>query len=674
MKKKYSVKILSFLLSCAVLCSSAGFLAAAGAKGGVQDDTLSPISSKSDAETGTALQKNETVYVFTQPDGSVKNIIVSDWIKNALQRASVQDETELENIFNVKGDESYTENGSSKEWDAQGHDLYYQGTIRKELPVNLTIRYQLDGRDISYQELAGKSGSVTIRFSYENCRYQMVTINGTEEKIYVPFAVLTGFVLDNAVFRNVCISNGKIINDGDHTVVAGIAFPGLSESLGLDPSKLEIPAYIELTADVANFSFGTAYTLATNEIFNKIDLSGAADSAGELKESLSGLTDAISRLLDGSSAVYDGLSALLEKSGDLTAGIDRLAGGGKSLSSGAADLQAGAAALAGGLHALNANRDTLDNAAKQIFESLLAAADTQIAAAGLQAERLTIGNYSKVLDGLIASLDETAVRKTARDTALKQVETAVRAQESTVRTQVEAAVRKTVLEQILQTSGMSMTAEQYESAVVSQQIPADVQAKIAGALAAQLQTDAIQLLIRQNTEEQIQMLIAQNMQSRDVAAKVEEAVNAAKKGAASLAALKTQLQSYHEFYNGLLTYTGGVSDAATGADRLLEGLETLSGGANALYEGIGELQNGAAALIDGIAQLKDGALQLSDGLREFDEQGVQKLADAAEGGLKGLFERLRAISDVSRAYRTFAGISEEMEGSVKFIYKTDAVK
>lgn len=79
------------------------------------------------------------------------------------------------------------------------------------------------------------------------------------------------------------------------------------------------------------------------------------------------------------------------------------------------------------------------------------------------------------------------------------------------------------------------------------------------------------------------------------------------------------------------------------------------------------------ALIEGITQLRDGAMQLSDGLKEFNEEGVQKLVDAVDGNLGGLGDRLQAVIDVSRNYKTFSGISDDMEGSVKFVYRTEAI-
>ena len=86
------------------------------------------------------------------------------------------------------------------------------------------------------------------------------------------------------------------------------------------------------------------------------------------------------------------------------------------------------------------------------------------------------------------------------------------------------------------------------------------------------------------------------------------------------------------------------------------------------------MKNGAPALVDGVTQLRDGAMQLSNGLKEFNEKGIQKLVDAVDGDLAGLTTRIRATVDVSKNYRSFSGINEDMEGKVKFIYRTEAIE
>ena len=731
--KNRATKFISLALCAVVLFAAVGtsvFALTGEGKESEDENQETTINASAEAETS----KDETVYVLAGADGTVQKIIVSDWIKNAMAAGSLEDKTELSNIENIKGDESFTLGGdNSCVWDAQGNDIYYQGNIEKELPVQMSVCYTLDGQAIAPEALAGQSGHVTIRFDYQNMQYEEVLLDGKTEKIYVPFTMLTGMLLDTEVFRNVTISNGKLINDGDRIAVVGIAFPGLQEDLAISKEKLDIPDYVEISADVENFEMGMTMTLATTELFGAID-SDKLD-LHELSDAMAELTDAMDQLMDGSSQLYDGLCTLLEKSGDLVSGINKLAegaaqlkAGAESLDSGAAQLQAGAAQLSSGLNTLNANSSSLNGGARQVFSSLLSMANTQLSEAGLSVPALTIDNYASVLDGVIASLDDTAVYQAAleqvtatvnanRGMIEEKVTEAVQAQvEAEVSAQVTAAVQETVTQAVHENEAqfraaviqqaLGMTVEEYKAAIeaglVTQEQQDAVNAAVEAAMQAeidarmqreeiqaqinavtqqtvgeQMQSDEIQALIASNTELQVQQAISEAMSSDAVQAQL----SAAAEGAKSVIALKSSLDSYNAFYIGLITYTSGVSSAAaganelkTGADALKAGTSELSAGAAELLQGIQTMKDSAPALVDGITQLRDGSMELSDGLKQFNEEGIQKLIEAVDGDLDGLSNRIRVTADVAKHYTSFSGISEDMDGDVKFIYKTDSIE
>lgn len=734
--KKSLQKVLAIVL-CAVLLT--GTVSAAYAIKNDNEKQAEPAPApKAETKAEDAeLSKDETVYVIAGADGAVKKIIVSDWIKNALGADTINDKSELSGIENVKGEETYTINGeNARVWDAQGNDIYYQGNIEKELPVNMAISYTLDGKAISPEELAGKSGHVVICFDYQNNQYETVKIDGKNEKIYVPFVMLTGMLLDTDVFTNVDVSNGKLINDGDHMAVVGIALPGLQENLGIDRKDFEISDYVEITADVQNFQMEMTMTVATNEPFSKLD-SDKLNNTDDLTESLNQLGDAMNQLASGSSDLYDGLCTLLEKSDELVSGINQLASGAGelktgagSLSSGAQQLQAGAASLSSGLNTLASNNDTLNGGAYQVFQSLLATANSQIAASGLSLPALTMGNYADVLTSAIASLDESAVYQTAlsqvtaaveanrqviTDKVTEAVETQVKSQvtsavQANVTQQVTAAVQETVTSQVISQATGGMTKEEYDAAVAAGVVDADTQATIDAAIAeqmgseavqqtildnatAQMASDEIQTTISAKTAEQMTTEDIQNTIAQNVEAQVQQAIAdnmasdavqgqlaAASEGAKSLISLKTSLDSYNAFYSGLIAYTNGVAEAASGAGTLKTGTDDLAAGAAALYTGtdtlyggISQMQSSAPALIDGITQLRDGSMRLSEGLQTFNDEGVQKLLEAVDGDLGSLLARLRATIDVSKNYKSFAGISEDMDGQVKFIFRMESI-
>ena len=686
-KKKHLVKVLSLTLGVFILFSGISIAVYATGANKTEKEEKSNNNIETVADENAEISKDETVYVIAGTDGAAKKIIVSDWIKNAIASDKVQDKTNLENVTNVKEDESYNKDGNNMHvWDTQGNDIYYQGNINKELPVNMNISYKLDGSTVSAEELEGKSGKVTIRFDYTNNQYEMMNIDGKEEKMYVPFSVITGMILNNDNFRNIEVSNGGLINDGDRTIVAGMAFPGLSDNLDLKEDTPEIPDYVEITADVTSFELGSSITIATNELFNKVDLD-KVENLDDLSGSLDELTDAMNQLIDGSLELYKGLATLQEKSSEMVEGINQLTNGAKQLSEGsgslddgAGKLQVGVAKLADGLDTLSSNNTTLNAGAKEVFESMLSMADSQMADAGLTVKKLTIDNYATVLNGVLSSLDQKAVYNMAYNKAYNQVETAVRAQEAVIRSKVETGVQQKVLEEVLKAVGQPMTAKQYEEAVKGGKLPAEIQSKVAGAVEKQMASAEVKALIDKNTELQIKSLIDEKIKSDEVKSQINKAVESAKSGATGIASLKTQLDGYNKFYQGLLAYTNGVAEASSGAkelkvgaDSLKTGTTELKKGANELYNGLNTLEEGSSALVDGVTQLKDGAMQLSDGLKEFNEKGVQKLVDAVDGDLNGLLSRIHATADVSKDYKSFAGISDEMDGSVRFIYKTDSV-
>ena len=592
MSKKMK-KIIAAVISITFVLSSVGIVYAADTheKTDTAENTVS-ISAENTINTSSS-GKDETVYVFAGADGSTNKIIVSDWLKNPDGESSLKDFSELKNIENVKGDETFSLSGKEVTWNADGNDIYYQGEISKELPISMNIKDTLDGKEVSPKELAGKSGHVVIRYEYTTNQLEKVELNGKEQEVYVPFAVLTGMVLDNDIFKNVEVTNGKLINDGNRSAVVGMAFPSLQENLKIDKDKFEIPDYFEVSADVKNFSLTNTVTLATNEVFNNISFS-KSDELSNLSDSMTKLSDAMTQLMDGSSKLYDGLDSLLTKSNELVSGInslsagsDKLKNGVQSLSSGANTLSDGTKSLYSGLSELQSNSAELNAGAEQVFESLLSMAADQLNQAGLEVPELTISNYQTVLNSVLAGLNEDTVTTQAK----AKVTAAVNAQRSAVEAKVTEAVRAEVLGKVL--ASMNMTLEQYQQGVAAGVITSAQQAQINGAVDAQMSTDSVKAVISSKTDEQINMLIEQNTQGID-------SVNA---GRNSITALIDQLNSYNEFYTGLSAYTSGVDSAKAGAEKLNTGAASLSSGAKDLSAGTNELNNG-------IQKIKDTTLLL----------------------------------------------------------------
>ena len=658
------------------------------------------------------LQKNETVYVLASADGTVKKIIVSDWIKNTLKSSTLTDYSELENAENVKGDESYTVSGENcRVWDAQGNDIYYQGNIDKELPVDLSVTYYLDGKAVSADEIKGKSGKVKIRYDYKNKQYETVNIDGKDEKIYVPFVMITGLMLDNDIFTNVNVTNGKLINDGDRTIVAGFALPGMQANLNLDKEKLELPDYIEITADAKDFEMTNTVTIAANDMFNMVNTDNL-DSVDELDSAIKQLTDAITALCDGSDKLYGGLCTLLNKSGELISGVDKLCAGAQQLKDGAAAVDAGAGQikdglteLDGGLTELDSNNAKLNGGARQIFESVLAAAQEKISSYGITVDKLTPENYNKVLSDLITSpTQEQQQELIAIADKTVDAELAKNSVPEENRAVVKYMLAKRVIAGKTQDEAMGEIAAILQDAKIYSTVPSAlpaykalydaVYAQMPDAAVAERITSVAVYLASQSGAQPAQCISAAQAVAANAKVYAAEAAESSTETGAKVtngfllaAAQKTineaksSLDSVNTFNEKLKEYTDGVTSAKNGTDKLVSGSDALKDGTSSLkegtetlYNGILTLKDGTPALVSGITELRDGSRQLSDGLKEFNESGVKKITDAVDGDLKGLFVRIKAVGDVSKDYTSFTGISEDMAGKVKFIYRTDAIE
>ena len=199
------------------------------------------------------VSKQETVYVNTDAAGQVKDVVVSDWLKNSGINGTVKDVSDLTDIENVKGDEKFTQSGDSLTWNTGDKDIYYQGKTDKNLPVSMNITYKLDGKETAPKDLIGKSGKVEMTIKYTNHSKQTVSLGGKQTDIYTPFMMVTGMILPVDKFENVTIDNGTLVSEGDNDVVVAYGFPGLAESLDLD-----------------NLDFGDDMDIDTSKISDKI--------------------------------------------------------------------------------------------------------------------------------------------------------------------------------------------------------------------------------------------------------------------------------------------------------------------------------------------------------------------------------------------------------------------
>lgn len=667
--------------------------------------------------------KEETVYVMAGTDGDVNNIIVSDRIVNNEGKNVIRDVSHLTDIENVKGDETFTASGENLEWKAGGNDIFYQGNSDKETPIDMKVTYFLDGKAVSGEHLAGKSGKVTIRYDYTNKETVEVEVDGKQKEMYVPFAVITGMILDSSIFTNVEVTNGKVLSDGENTVVVGLALPGLNKDLELSGNNLfsfleeeneediTVPEYVEVTADVTDFALSNTVTIATNEVFNRVDAK-TDDIREKIDDMLDQLTDAMKQLMDGSDQLYDGLDTLLAGSGDLVSGVAKLTGGATKLKKGADGLDSGARriksglkSLSDGLKLLKNNNEKLNNGARTVFESLLDSANTQLTAAGLQVDKLTISNFDDVLEKVIESLDEKKVYAQAKESVTKAIEdmgdalykkyiesnadTFYTAYILGIQDQVYAAYIDSHFQEIavetLKETGQD--ADIYQQAIASNpaafkldftdKTPEEIQDMIIekigqlseedknGILAAAVagfdddtKADIRKGALASLTKDQKALIRAgaiasltedEKKQIREGALTqlTKEQKAQIKEGAIDQQMASPEVQAKLKEASEAVKQLAALKASLDSYKAFYQGILTYTDSVSAAYKGSKELYDGADALQDGTDALKEGAKALRDGLLELNSKlpdlrdGVKQLRD----GSKQLADGLKQLNE-----------------------------
>ena len=577
------------------------------------------VSNKSTLATNT---RQETVYVFNDASGNKNHITVNEKIT-----------------------------------DANGNETLNKTESSENAPVTMKVTYKLDGKEIKPQDLAGKSGKVTIRFDYTNNQKKTVTINGKKQTVAVPFTMITGMMLPTDVFSNVEVTNGKLTKVGDNIVAVGMTMPGLKDTMNLkfnDKSlDLDIPEYFELTADVKDFSLDMTMSVATSNLLS--DMNADDITLEDLKKTVASLDDAATQLADGTVTLQDGTQQLSDAIPALTDGVDQLNTGASSLKDGIYAYADGAASAYEGSVSLNDNMKTYADGIGTLYNTLKDNnLDSSVASAADGASQLAAG---------ATALDEGI------DSALSGAGQLVTGAKSLTDGTGELATGAAALAEGADkiggtlTSGMTEAKQKYDNAydsfyqlaiaVIGGKLgynPAAMTGEQKITAATTLANEGISATADITDENQCTKaaaFIMQNYNDTDIATGKIIGIRTAMVSAltakyaaadtehkytleqlkakansdadANLVAISSGLSQAYKAY-GLLNDTmtsltaGGENSFFNGITKLNEGAGQVNSGANALKAGIDQLSAGAGQLSAGSKQLKAGLDTLSKGL------------------------------------------------------------
>lgn len=390
----------------------------------VMAGSMMPVTVFAQNNDENPTEKTETVYSVLNSDGSISDTIVSSWLHDEDGINNIKETLNLTDVKNIKSNEKPSKDGNTYTWNANGNDVYYEGTATKQLPVSVKIRYELDGQEMSAKDMEGKSGHLKLMISFTNNYSEVKNING--KSIVIHPSYLAGGMLNMSTgkFSNVKCESGKIVNDGTNEMLAFANIPGLNETLksaGLDKvnNQLGISDDVTVEADVNDFDLGSIMVGMTNEIDLNQEL-GEIGSVSELTDGIDQLIEADNQLIDGSKQLYDGTTQLKEQAAPLTGSSDQV----RQLSAGAIQLNDGVKALQTGISQYTAGASAINEGVNQLYAIPQGAAQisegittykTQSLVSGIDDLSAGLDTFRQKVNAGLSSADTTAMMKQLDD-------------------------------------------------------------------------------------------------------------------------------------------------------------------------------------------------------------------------------------------------------------------
>ena len=317
-----------------------------------------------DETNDSSVEKDETVYAFLNSDGSLKKATVSEWLHNEGGFDQVEDESILNDITNIKGDEVPEVNGNKLIWNSTNEDIYYQGSTNKELPLSMEVSYYFDGNKVNPEDILGKSGALEVRIKIINNEEKTQIIKGRTKYIssLFPVAVITDLKTD--IFKDIEADDATIINESKNQILTFATVSGASQMLAesdidtLNDISDKLKDEFVIKANVTDFEMPSILMAASS--MTDVDHEDMnSDKLNKLTDGVNSLKDATAEILDGTVKLHDANIELNDKMGEFQSSYAKFQDGINTAKNSQGDIVDGAKQINEGITQMKALMESL---------------------------------------------------------------------------------------------------------------------------------------------------------------------------------------------------------------------------------------------------------------------------------------------------------------------------
>ncbi len=546
-------------------------------------------------------EKEEVVYIMTDAAGCMESINVV----NIVGGGDITDYGTYEEVKNLSSPEEISYMNGVITFTSDEDKTYYQGTMDTDTPIpwSIEITYTLDGKDISPEDLAGKSGSLVIHISVT----QNTECNSTFWENYALQAAVT---LDTALADDITAEGATIANVGSDKQLSYIVLPGN----GLDA---------EITAEVKDFEM-EAITINGVRLGLDIDYDDTEmmEKVSEIQEAAEALNDGASELSDGSNDLSDGAASVNEGASDLADGIQT---------------------VSDAIDSINGASPELVNASEEILEALntIQAALNQVS---ISADELYA--LSSASSQLLSSTEKLQQSLNITD-AQRSIYAAYTADGNSAGSQTMAALSVNASDASVAVILSMYDPANAESMAKFQTLLADY-ISIAGKLINTEQLLAADIVYINSVQ-----TLTENL------GRLSDGMNSLKTG------IDTLSEEYEKFDSGLNNYADAVSQLQSGYAQITSGASELLEGTEELYSGSTALSDGAAELSDGTEEFYEETSDMDTTISDMIEETIDSLTGSDAEVVSFVSEKNTNVTSVQFVIKTASITVDEKTENVE---------
>lgn len=646
--------------------------------------TLTLSGGASAVLAATPSEKEEVVYAMLDASGEVNGV----YVVNQFSGGTIVDYGNYTSVRNLTTEDAITQEGDEVTFHTDADKVYYQGDLdTKDIPWNISVRYYIDGKEYTPEEIAGMSGALELKLSIsENTK--------CDENFWDGYALQAAITLDTNQCRNIVAENATVANVGSDKQLSYIILPGKGADL-------------TVTADVTDFEMDA---ITINGV--KLNMNMEMDDS-EIQDQIKEICDAVDKLNDGAISLADGTGSLVDGAGTLYDGTVKVKEGADCVKDGMTSLNSGIATVQDARRTLNGKSSTLTDGSAQVL-SALQTIQSSLAGVSVNADQLSalVNSSAQINAGISSLVAGLSDMNAGIDSYYANLAAAGITNVNAYAAQNEqaaAALGITDSQRAIYGAYVSGGDGAAEAKIGELAAAGDAEALAlyqqyaqtgdASGIQSYIQTAGklinVETLLKadaayiagSNTliagvdgalDEQNGALMTGAVALRDSYAQFDAAIGQMVSSLSALAENMTTLKNgidtltmqYQTLNTGISEYTGAVGQITSGYEQICQGAATLANGTADLYDGTTGLVSGVKELYDGSTDLDEGAGKLADATTEFSD----KTADADTKVTDTITDTVDEMMGKDVEVVSFVSEKNTNVDSVLFVMKTDAVQ